>query len=131
GSDVLINNDYKGVVSNISSGINPINGKVEVLIVPENTEKSFVIGEFVNVEIYVKNIDNTILTVPLKSIRPRADASVVYIYDNSNKIVIEKEVETGNIKGESIEIFTDLLSETLIAESARGLKDGMRVEIKN
>lgn len=131
GNDVLINNDYKGVVSNISSGINPINGKVEVLIVPENTEKSFVIGEFVNVEIYVKNNDETVLTVPLKAIRPRADASVVYIYDNLNKTVIEKEVETGNIKGESIEIFTDLLPETLIAESSRGLKDGVRVEIKN
>lgn len=129
GDEVVINKKVPGLITHVSSGINTTNGKVEVLITPNDSEDVLVIGEFVDVDIHTTG-DSTsnIVSVPLQAVRPRSNGSVVYVINNDG-IIREEKVETGSIVGESIEILSNLPADTLIAASARGLLDGMKVNI--
>jgi membrane fusion protein (multidrug efflux system) len=130
-NEAIINKKFLATVTNIASGVNTTNGKVEIAITPNSTDDLLIIGEFVDVEIYTNrdSLSEAIL-IPLQAIKPRSDGSFVYVV-NTEGILEETKVETGDIVGESIEIISGLPLSTTIANPVRGLRDGMKVKVKN
>lgn len=129
GDKVLLNNNISGTVSNVSSGINSTNGKVEVNISIDG-EHNFISGEFIDVEIILSSIvnqDGTLL-LPLQAVQPQLQGSVVYIIEDD--VAKALSVETGRIVGEFIEVHTEISEDVNIAASARGLRDGVKVNIE-
>ncbi len=128
GDRVVINRSIDGKVSHISSGINPTNGKIEIHI-SINQGEDLISGEFVDVEIILKNLsDESILLLPLQAVQPRLQGSFIYVIEGN--MAKSFAVETGKIIGEYIEILTEIPEETIIASSARGLRDGIEVNIE-
>lgn len=124
-----IGESTEGSISNVSPGINSSNGKVEVLIVPNNNNESLTVGEMVDVKITTSSEDQDTLLVPLKAVKPKSSGSVVYLVIDG--VLKEQVVETGSIVGESVEILNGLTSDSTIALSAKGLEDGQEVEVRN
>ena len=129
GNEVLINGQIAGTVTNIASGINPANGMIEIGI-SINEENNLISGEFVDIEIMINNeIQNgEVVLLPLQAVQPQLNRSVIYLIEDDEVKVFE--VETGRIVGEFIEIISELPENAQISSSARGLRDGLKVNVR-
>lgn len=68
--------------------------------------------------------------IPLDSVLQRADGSIVYVYDSVSGLVKRKNVITGEIRGNSIEILTGLeFGEQIVTEGQFLLYDGDAVQL--
>ena len=133
GDRVMLDDKEIGSVSSIAKGIDSMTGKIEAIIQIEKEADSLIIGDFVNVKIKnstFKNTDSSILLVPLGSVKAKSVGSVLYVVGEDN-ILKERLVQTGNIRGNSIEIISGLTGNEIIAKKASGLTDAMKIEIKN
>jgi RND family efflux transporter MFP subunit len=130
GAEVKIEGGINGIVSNISPSINDTTKKVEVIIAITDENAPLTIGEYVEADIMIKKdlsgSDNFLL--PLKAIKFNAEKA--YVCTVKDGLVEEKEVKTGNVINESIEVLGGLSMEDEIAASSRGLKAGEKVKIK-
>ncbi len=129
GNSVLINGQITGTVTNIASGINPTNGMIEISISVDEPN-NLISGEFVDIEISIENdgADGELILLPLQAVQPQLNRSVIYLIEND--IANAFEVETGRIVGEFIEILSSIPDGAIISSSARGLRDGLRVNIR-
>lgn len=132
GDRVTINGSHNGRISHISSGINPQNGKIEIRITLDATDHDFISGEFVDVEITVQAQmgDSDIILLPLQAVQPQLQGTVLYRIktdEEGHERVYATEIQTGSIIGEFIQILTPLPEDMVIAASARGLRDTMKV----
>ncbi len=128
GNTAMIQGNIRAVVTNIGSGINTSNGKVEVLVSPVDNESNLVVGEYVDISITTNPSDETgSVALPLKAVKPQASGSIVFVV-TSDGILEELAVETGSVIGDSIEITSWIDPDAIIAASARGLRAGMKVQ---
>jgi len=132
GDTVLVENIGEGIVTVVSPGIDPSNGKVEVEIsIPEEKEKAVIEGEYVHVTIQSKRdplaVSNTIL-LPIKAVKVSSKGAFVYIVENN--IVLEKQIEVGNVLGTEVEVVSGLTQYDSVVSTTRGVNVNDKVTIE-
>jgi len=120
---VVINNKFDGKIINIAPSLNPITKKAEIII---STDANLLVGQFVDVEILTNNLSSQLL-VPLQAVNILPDKKTVFIIENN--ILREKEIQTGQIIGNQIEILSGLENINFIVSQAAGLTSGQEVVI--
>jgi RND family efflux transporter MFP subunit len=130
GASVLIDSQYKGVVTRIAPAVNRDTGKIEVAVgVDENT--SLTNGQSVSLAIdrtVVGEALTGVITIPVTALKITATGNTVFTVEN--RVLVAHPVEVGSIIAEKI-IITDGLSPTMnIVLDARGLKEGQEVTVE-
>jgi RND family efflux transporter MFP subunit len=131
GSEVLIEDIYHGTINNISPSIDSITKKIELIIaITDENAKKLTIGQYVNAKIFIDNTkNNQTFIIPLAAVKVYQDRKVVFFVDENN-IIQEKEIKTGNILGDNIEIIEGLDLENNIISSVAGLTVGEEVTVQ-
>ncbi|PIQ67239.1 hypothetical protein COY25_03165 [Candidatus Uhrbacteria bacterium CG_4_10_14_0_2_um_filter_41_7] len=124
-SSVKINGKNDGVLTFISPSIDPQTRKVEVHIAVLD-EASLLIGQYVDIEIGSTNKEKSKYYLPLESVKQSQLGSVVYRI-NSDNLMEEIPVVTGDVIGETIEITSGLNIGDELVVNARTAKAGNRV----
>ena len=130
GTTVSIDGTSEGTITSISPALDPITKQIEVRIAAAN-DATFVHGQ--SVRIFIPEIEGSakeqeVTYLPLASVKLRASDRVVFTLDEENRLRALL-VETGDVRGDSIEIFTPLDPSMTIVRDARGLAEGERVQI--
>jgi len=128
GNTVLINETYEGLVQEIAPALDPINKKIEVTITVTSEETSLTLGETVRLEIQKVSPDQSILKVPLSTVKLQATGATVFLV-NEEGLLQSQSVEIGDVTANKIEIISPLPEGSRIVKDARGLKDGQEVII--
>lgn len=130
GDIVLIEGSLKGVVARIAPAFDPATGKIEVEIQTEaETLKN---GDTVTLVISPSET-NTVITdtvrIPLTAVKLTSDRAFVFTVEDG--VLIEHEVALGKANGSVVIIESGIESEWEIVLDARGLNNGVRVNIAN
>ncbi|MDA3839856.1 MAG: efflux RND transporter periplasmic adaptor subunit [Patescibacteria group bacterium] len=131
GDGVLIENKFKGFISQINPSADSLSKKVEVEIAYDNENKDLIAETFVNIDIPTnKNIKskNNFFLLPLKAVSISQNENFVFL--NENGIAVKRKVEIGEVQNNLVEIITGLSEEdSLIIEGNKNLNDGDKIEI--
>jgi RND family efflux transporter MFP subunit len=131
GSKVFIDNKYKGVVTSISPGLDPVTKKIEVRIGVIDTETDLTNGSSVRISIdrngfEIDPTEITELSIPISALKIETNRIIVFTVNADNELTAH-EVETGLILGDSVRITSGLTPEMTIVKDARGLREGQEV----
>jgi len=130
--EARINNVATGTISFISPAIDPTTGKVEIIIVVDNSvETPLVVGQYVDVTITSTNTDIQAIqaVLPLQSVYITENGTYVFTVNNEH-IVEQHDVVLGRVRGKEVEIIQGLENITDIIPSVRDLEAGMKVTVK-
>ena len=136
GSTAMVNETVGGVVSRIASAIDPTTKKIEVRIGIRDAKASLTNGQSVSVVVnkntktVTKNNPTGPIIIPLSSLKLTPRGAMVYTVDASSTLRALSVTE-GAILGEQIQILKGLTGSEIIVVDARGLKEGMNVEVIN
>lgn len=128
GSEVLIENEYEGVVTNIGAGLDSDTQKTEVKIATEASE--LVNGDTVTVTLTSdQETSSDVTTLPITAVKFTAENGFVYtVADNT---LVEHAVAVGDVRGSSVVINQGVTSDMEVVVDARGLTAGAQVEARN
>ncbi len=131
GDQALVDGQTAGQVTKVASGLNQQTGQVEAIVVITEAAPDLLIGEFVPVEITttakVVTTESDKIVVPLAAVKSKTSGQVVYVISHNQ--AKERLVTTGEIIGDNIQILSGLAGDELVAATARGLSDGVKVEV--
>ncbi len=130
GTTVSIDGTYEGTITSISPALDPITKQIEVRLTAAK-DSMLVNGQSVRMflpEIQGSSQENKVTYLPLASVKLRASDRVVFTLDEESRLKALL-VETGDVRGDSIEIFTPLEPSLVIVGDARGLAEGERVQV--
>jgi len=130
GNQALIDGQVTGQVTKVASGLNQQTGQVEAIVAVTEAAPDLLIGEFVPVEITTTAkvmAESDKIVVPLAAVKSKTSGQVIYVINNNR--AKERLVTTGEIIGDAIQILSGLTGEELVAATARGLSDGVKVEV--
>lgn len=126
GQKLLIDNQYEGVIVNISPAINPVTKKIEVKIATE----SELIKNGDSVLVTITNTDQAATTnrimVPLTAIKFTEKDGVVFVVEDNT--LVARDVSIGEVEGSFVEILDGITPTTEIVVDARGKAAGQKVE---
>jgi RND family efflux transporter MFP subunit len=128
GDEVIIEEKYKGTITEIAPAIDSATGKTEVRIASESSE--FQNGDTVRISKTFENseVDMNVVNIPLSAIRFQLEDGFVFTIENDELVL--KPVELGTIRGGSAEILSGLSSQDEFVIDARGLVEATKVEVK-
>lgn len=135
GQKVTVEDKYQGVITSIAPALDPTRKQIEVHV--GVTEA----GELVNGQsVRIQALGGTPavqtnkpaapkgpLMLPLASVKLTSSARVVFSLDGEGRLVAHP-VEIGDVRGDRIEILTELPSDLRIVTDARGLAQGQKVQ---
>lgn len=127
GDEVVINNEYTGVVTEIAPAIDPVTRKIEVRIATEG--EALQNGDTVRISKEITEVDLDTIMVPLSAVKFNADNGVVFMVVDG--VLESREVEIGNVRGSSVEIVDGLTPTDEFVSDARGLQAGIAVAVKS
>jgi len=130
GDIVQIDGERAGTVARIAPAIDPITKKIEVKITVSK-KASVANGDTVRIALATVSPQETVseIFLPLRSIRFTGDNAAVFrVIDG---ILVEQEIELGEIRADTVEIVSGITPEDSIVTDARGLRAGERVSITN
>lgn len=129
GAQALINDSIRAQVREISPALDPVNKKVSVIVTLTETAPNLTLGETVRVSISKIAPEQSLLLLPLTSVKLSSTKSEVFVVD-AGQVLQSIEVETGSVLANTIEITTTLGPDLLIVKDVRGLKAGQVVDIR-
>lgn len=119
---------FEGSVSGIGALADSNTRTFTVKIHVKNPDGVLRPGMIANVNLYTGS--QKAVLIPLDSVLQRANGSVVFVYDSASGTVTRKEVTTGEICGNSIEILSGLeFGEQIVMEGQFLLYDGDAVQL--
>jgi RND family efflux transporter MFP subunit len=131
GSKVTIEDKYQGVITSIAPALDPTTKQIEVHI-GVGGESNLVNGQSVRIalpETAPSAATSTgPLLLPLTTLKLTPSARVVFSVD-ANGTLVAHPVEIGEVRGDRIEITTQLPSDLRIVSDARGLSEGQKVNV--
>jgi hypothetical protein len=92
-------------------------------------ETTLTLGETVRLEIQKVSPDQSVLKVPLSTVKLQADGALVFVVNAEGRLETVS-VEIGDVTANKIEIISPLPEGSLLVQDARGLKVGQEVIIK-
>ncbi len=134
GSTVLIEKKYKGTITNVAVGLDPVLRLVQVRIGVEGSGSELAHGESVSIEIPQNEVTDISVgslqvKIPLAAVKFEADRTIVFSVSDSGKLVAH-DVELGGIDGDLVEVLDGLNDSLKIVVDARGLYEGQAVAVK-
>lgn len=132
GDPVTVNQDISAEVYRVSPSLNPSTRKIEIQILITQKDADITVGEFVEMELRSSLVqeENKRFFLPLATIKVSSSKNYVYIV-NDDGLIEQKEVELGEVLGETVEVLSGLSSEDFFISSVRGLSVGDRVNVIN
>jgi HlyD family secretion protein len=130
GDMVNIQGDVTGEVSQVAPSIDPDTKKVELVIAVTAEEPNLIIGEFVEVEIFMsQNLQEEVFVLPFRAVKTTSSASYVFTINDTGEVE-SHEVELGRIIGDSVEVLVGIAGDWQILSSTRSVRVGELVEVK-
>lgn len=124
-----IDKQIKGVISSIDTTADLETRTFGVKIDIDNAERHIKPGMIANVTINMDKV--SAITVPIDSVLDNGEGSSVFIYDKETSSVIRREIKTGNVFGDRIEITEGLENgETIVVDGQYRLIDGEKVNAR-
>lgn len=130
GDAVRIDDNATGTITSIAPALDPVSKQIEVRIAAENTD-GLVNGQSVRVTLMSEPKPEAPagpLTLPLSSVKLSSGSRVVFSIGEDMRL-ISHPVEVGQVRGDRIEITSELPLELSIVRDARGLSEGQQVRI--
>ena len=130
GDIVSIEGDIEGRIARISPAVNPETKKIEVEIQTEaeNLEN----GDSVRLNISPSDTNvrtSDTIRIPLTAVKLSSEKSFVFTVEN--EILIAHEITLGKANGSTVVVENGIERDWEIVLDARGLNDGIRVEVAN
>jgi RND family efflux transporter MFP subunit len=131
GNNVLIEDSYEGIVSNISPSIDSVTKKIEIIIaITSKNVEGLTVGQYINAKILVNSAEDAQkFIIPLASVKVYPDYKAVFFVGEDN-LIQEKEVKIGSILGDNVEIASGLNLDDKIISSVAGLSVGEELTVK-
>jgi multidrug efflux pump subunit AcrA (membrane-fusion protein) len=133
GMKVTLEDDATGVITAISPALDPVTKQIEVRIAVNGTT-ALVNGQSVRIQLpssaVVAAPEKTAgpVLLPLAAVKLAATSRVVFTVGTDGRLVAVP-VTIGDVRGERIEITSDLSTDARIVTDARGLSEGQQVTI--
>lgn len=129
GSQVVIEDNIKGVVTKVAPAVDNVTKKIEVLIAISEIDPNIIIGQFVHAKIQIMDEyqEKGLYFLPLSAIKITPDNAYVLLVNDENKIE-KNEITLGKVIGEMVEVTSGLNNEMKIISSSRGLAEGDEVK---
>ena len=129
GLRVAVDDDHTGIITSIAPALDPLTRQIEIRVAVDGST-GLTNGQSVRValpgaERATDTTDGPIY-LPLSAVKLRAQDRVVFTVTEEGRLAATV-VETGEVKGDTIEIRTPLAPELFIVSDARGLAEGERV----
>lgn len=133
GSTVMIDDTIPGVVTTVSPALDPVTKQTEVRIAVDGGA-SLIGGQSVRLSIQgaatsTDQVASGPLMLPLASVKLRAGDRIVFSVENDR--LVAHSVTVGDVRGDRIEILSELSPELHIVTDARGLAEGELVRLMN
>lgn len=132
GSRLMVDNDHTAIVTSIAPALDPVTKQIEVHLAIDSSS-GLTNGQ--SVQVVLPSTRTAIVTqeagpvlLPLSAVKLRSDDRVVFTVTEEGRLVAHP-VETGEVRGERIEIITALATDMRIVADARGLAEGERVKL--
>jgi RND family efflux transporter MFP subunit len=120
---------FAGSVSRISPQIDPASRTVQVEVVVPNPDQKLAPGAFGRGKVYT-HVDPKAVFVPPQAVVTFAGVSKVFVVENGK--AVEKQVQTGDQKGNLVEITKGLKGgEQVVVQGAGRLAGGMTLSIRS
>lgn len=133
GQRVTVDGTRTGVITMISPALDPVTKQIEIRVAVEGaTDDELVNGQSARIELpaLVTSASTTEgpLMLPLSAVKLYADTRIVFTVNEEGRLV-GTSVETGDVRGDRIEILSSLSPDLRIVTDARGLAEGEKVRI--
>lgn len=135
GGEVMIDGAYEGIVTSVAPALDPTTKQIEVRIAVTG-ETELVSGQSVHIALPDLAPTETAaepegpVLLPLAAVKLRAGDRIVFSVGEDSRLVAHQ-VEVGEVRGDRIEIRTDLPKDLRIVEDARGLSEGEAVRVES
>ncbi len=129
GQSVALEGGVTGTITRIAPALDPVTRRIEVKMgLP--ADATLTNGQSVRATIQKdENIETVTgpLSIPLTALRMTSDRTTVFTVQDGRLVSVE--VVIGKLSGDSVQITSGLALETEIVVDARGLKEGLEVEV--
>ena len=132
GDSVTIENNVKGVVTQVASALDSVTKKVEIRIGIEGEQKELTNGQSVTIFLTRSTADSILdvrILLPITSIKMTPDGAIIFTLNESNRLTGHS-VVLGAIVGDHIVVEEGVTADMRIVLDARGLRSDEEVEIK-
>lgn len=130
GQKVTIEDKYQGVVTSIAPALDPVTKQVEVHVGVTGTN-ALTNGQSVRIALPGTSVSaassSAPVLLPLTAVKLTPTARVVFSVGEDSRLVAHA-VDIGDVRGERIEVLTELSPDLRIVEDARGLAEGQKVQ---
>ena len=129
----MIDTTTSGVITRIASAIDPTTKKIEVRVGIKDAKSTLINGQSVHITVTKNKKDTQVKTagpivIPLSALKLSPRGANVFTVSASNTLV-SLQVKEGAILGDQIQILEGLVGNEEIVVDARGLKEGMTIEV--
>jgi membrane fusion protein (multidrug efflux system) len=132
GNQVLIDASIKGIVTRVAGAIDPTTKKIEVRVGITDKATTLVNGQSVRLIVTKakQQVTSTSgpITIPISALKLTPNGAYVFTLSATSSLV-SIPVKDGAILGDKVQIISGLLGTESIVTDARGLKEGMVVEV--
>ena len=133
GSSVTIEDNITGVITRIAPALDPKTKKIEVRIGFNKGVGTLVNGESVRISAVrtTKKITKTsgAIKIPLSALKITPLGNIVFTVDPSTHTLVAHKIEKGALLGDEIGVTSGLTPDMQIVVDARGLQEGMVVDV--
>jgi len=137
GGRVLVDDTYEGVVTSVAPALDPTTKQIEVHVAVTGGSE-LVNGQSVHIALpdlapkketqEVEGVGPVLL--PLASVKLRSGDRIVFTIDEEDRLVA-RAVEVGEVRGDRIEVLSEIPADLRIVSDARGLSEGEKVRVKS
>ncbi len=134
GGRATVDGKYEGVITSIAPALDPITKQIEVHVAVTGASE-LVNGQSVHIALpdlapreETEVVAEGPILLPLASVKLRAGDRIVFSVGEDQRLVAHA-VEVGEVRGDRIEVRTDLPKELRIVADARGLAEGELVQV--
>lgn len=132
GAKVTISDDIPGVVTQIAPALDPVTKQIEVHVAPAGDTSTLTNGQSVRVALpslaAASSTQSGPLLLPLSAVKLSAEKRMLFTVNADGRLVAIP-VTVGEVRGDRIEVTTDIPADTRIVTDARGLSEGQAVNV--
>lgn len=134
GGRVMVDTEYEGIITSVAPALDPTTKQIEVHVAVSGAS-DLVNGQSVHIalpdlapakETEVEEQGPVLL--PLASVKLRAGDRIVFTLDEESRLVA-RAVTVGEVRGDRIEILSEIPTDLRIVADARGLAEGEKVKV--
>ncbi len=134
GGRVVVDGEYEGVVTSVAPALDPTTKQIEVRVAVTGASE-LVNGQSVHIalpdlapEKATEVAEQGPVLLPLASVKLRAGDRIVFSLDEDSRLVAHT-VTVGEVRGDRIEITSEIPADLRIVADARGLAEGEKVQV--